>query len=172
VFEDGYSSTIPPNELAGFERGFNDQGQLDVLNNSLQTTVARNPDQNYVVLGGVFLSQNYLRVDYSKAQFSLAQAIVGPVANSANASSIVSTCVPGPLPPPPSPPAKKKKLSKGAIAGIVVGSIIGAVLLVVVGLVIFNSFTFTPPPPVTQNGGMQRHSYADRPIINVVQTPG
>jgi Eukaryotic aspartyl protease len=124
VFQGGYVTTIPQYELIGLERGYNDLGQWDVVNTSrLMTTVSRDVNAAFVVLGGVFLSQNYLRVDYGKGQFSLAPAVVGALSGSSNGTNnIVSTCVPGPVPTPSPTGTHSKKLSRGKIAGIAIGS--------------------------------------------------
>ena len=65
-----YATTVPREELVGWQRGYNELGQWDVLNASmLQTTVKRNADeQDFVVLGGVFLSQNYFQKLLGKAR--------------------------------------------------------------------------------------------------------
>jgi hypothetical protein len=136
VLADGghYATTVPRNELVGLQRGYNELGQWDVLNASmLQTTVKRNADeQAFVVLGGVFLSQNYLRVDYARGVFSLAPAVVAPLEGGGN--GIVSTCVPGPVPSPASTMHSKKRLSGGAIAGIVISILVVIVVLVLLVL--------------------------------------
>lgn len=102
-----------------------------MTNTSLYTTILTRSRAPYVILGGAFLSQNYLRVDYAAGTFSLAPAVVGGLTGN-NGSSLVSTCVPSASPPAEVVVKKKKGLGKGGIAGAVVGSIIGVIVLAVV----------------------------------------
>jgi hypothetical protein len=132
VLEGDYRITIPHYELVTPERGNNAQGLYEITNSSrLASAVTIGDAFTYPVLGGVFLSQNYLRVDYNRKIFSLAPAVTTPLGD--GQSTIVSTCN---APPPSIPVAPgSKKLGAGAIAGIVVGSI--AVVAIVASLVAF-----------------------------------
>ncbi|KAK7423243.1 hypothetical protein QQZ08_009139 [Neonectria magnoliae] len=78
-FSNGYSSVIPHYELISHERGTNDQGKYAVLNNSrIAASVSSGQSDlgaNVPILGGVFLSQNYLQVDYKAGKFWLSPQV-------------------------------------------------------------------------------------------------
>jgi Eukaryotic aspartyl protease len=129
TLDNGYVTTIPQNELITYERGYNDQGQWDVNSTSyMEAMIKPNVNQNYVVLGGIFLSQNYLRVDYANSQFMLAPANTST--SISGSPKITSTCVSNAA-PVPTPSPGKKKLSKGDIAAIVICSLVFLVLVAV-----------------------------------------
>ncbi|KAH8890368.1 hypothetical protein GQ53DRAFT_782437 [Thozetella sp. PMI_491] len=71
----GYTSVIPHHELVGHERGTDAQGKYAVVNNTrLQAAVASGQSDlgsNIPILGGVFLTSNYLEVDYEAGKFWL-----------------------------------------------------------------------------------------------------
>ena len=112
TLEGGYSVTIPHFELVTPQLGDNAQGLFSVINSSrLEAAVTSNGGRfDFPILGGVFLSQNYLRIDYEQGMFSLAHAATGPVTN----ESIVSTCAVS---------SSKSSISKGAIIGAVVSGV-------------------------------------------------
>lgn len=78
----GYTSVIPHYELVSMERGTDAQGKYAVLNSSrvmaAVQTGAGDLGVDVPLLGGVFLSQNYLRADYDKDRFWLARAETAP----------------------------------------------------------------------------------------------
>jgi len=116
--EGGYNVTIPHYELVSHERGSNAQGAYDVINSTrIMAAVSLQNTLQLPVLGGVFLSQTYLRVDYNRQKFQLAHAVT----DRKRTKNIVSTC------PAPSPPPPKQGLSSGAIAGIVIGPVVAVV---------------------------------------------
>lgn len=88
----GYTTVIPHYELVGHVRGTDSRGRYAVLNNTrLSTTVASGMSDlgdNIPILGGVFLSQNYLHVDYEEAKFWLSPQ----VANGTLPDHITSSC--------------------------------------------------------------------------------
>ncbi|KAK1599372.1 uncharacterized protein LY79DRAFT_596878 [Colletotrichum navitas] len=75
----GYTTVIPHYELVSNVRGTDPQGKYSVLNNTrLSTTVSSgigDLGENVPVLGGVFLSQNYLHVDYDAGSFWLSPQV-------------------------------------------------------------------------------------------------
>jgi hypothetical protein len=133
TLDGGYQVTIPHFELVTLQRGANAQGLYDVINSSrIQSAVTSNGGRfTFPILGGVFASQNYIRVDYARNVFSLAHAVTSDITPASN--TIISTCVANnsePVEPLPSPSlAQSSTLNKGAIAGIVVGSVVGFILL-------------------------------------------
>ncbi|KAK1995092.1 hypothetical protein LX36DRAFT_583120 [Colletotrichum falcatum] len=88
----GYTTVIPHYELVNHVRGTDSRGKYAVLNNTrLSTTVssgASDLGDNIPVLGGVFLSQNYLHVDYDAATFWLSPQ----VANGTRPDRITASC--------------------------------------------------------------------------------
>lgn len=168
TLEGGYQVTIPHFELVTLERGNNAQGLYDVINSSrIQTAVTSNGGRfTFPVLGGVFLSQNYLRVDYSRKVFSLAHASLD---GTINGSAIVGTCMGDNVPivsPSPSPsssptpaPSSRSGLGGGKIAGIVIGSVAGFFLLVALLLLLWRRSrpkggpTVEPDHPSSEPGG-------------------
>jgi hypothetical protein len=175
TLEGGYQVTIPHFELVTLERGVNAQGLYDVINSSrIQAAVTSNGGRfSFPILGGVFLSQNYLKVDYSRKVFGLAHASMGSVEN----STVVSTCVENdvqpvqPSQPPQSPSSSSSStslpdgsLGTGAIAGIAVGSVAG--FLLVIALLFFlwrrsqsksSSATILTYNPSAPAWGLPRH---------------
>lgn len=138
VLSNGYTTIIPHHELVSQERGSDAEGKYSVVNASrLQVALGpgdKNDNGDIVpILGGVYLSQNYLLVDYAKQRFSLAPAVVGRIKDDthkmitlcegspANGSSTVDN-------------NSNKKGQGGTIAGAVVGGVAG---IVVVGFLIF-----------------------------------
>ncbi|KAK1453538.1 hypothetical protein CMEL01_05197 [Colletotrichum melonis] len=88
----GYTSVIPHYELVSHVRGTDARGRYAVLNNSrISTSVASGMSDlgdNIPILGGVFLSQNYLHVDYDAGKFWLSPQ----VANGTLPDHITSSC--------------------------------------------------------------------------------
>lgn len=76
----GYTSVIPHYELVSKERGTDTQGKYSITNSSRIMAAVQTGQGDLGVdiplLGGVFLSQNYLRVDYDQNKFWLAEAVV------------------------------------------------------------------------------------------------
>ncbi|KAK0713232.1 hypothetical protein B0T26DRAFT_716833 [Lasiosphaeria miniovina] len=89
----GYTSVIPHYELVSNERGSDSQGKYAVVNASRAMAAVQTGDSDLgrdtPVLGGVFLSQNYLRVDYANNSFSLSPRVASPPDD-----DIVTTCTP------------------------------------------------------------------------------
>lgn len=75
----GYESIIPHFELLSMERGTDSQGKYSIINSSRVMAAVQTGQGDLGVdvplLGGVFLSQNYLRVDYDQERFWLAKAV-------------------------------------------------------------------------------------------------
>jgi hypothetical protein len=120
--EGGYSVTIPHYELVSQERGSDSSGAYAVINSSrIMAAISSQAIMQLPVLGGVFLSQTYLRVNYDRQVFQLAPAFT----NQNRIRDIKSTC-------PATPP---HGLSAGGIAGAVIGSLVGGAI--VFGLIFF-----------------------------------
>lgn len=138
VLDGDYEVVIPHHELISLERGNNAQGLYDVVNSSrIQAAVQSTGDGDvfdFPILGGVFLSQQYLLVDYINKRFGLAPAVVDR--DVAVASQIISTCADNStltkIPSLASAPSShgQHKLSAGAIACLVIGIIIAKALLI------------------------------------------
>jgi hypothetical protein len=75
----GYTSTIPHYELVSHERGSDDQGKYVVKNSSRVMAAVQSGESDLgndvPILGGVFLSQNYLHVDYGMNKFWLSTLV-------------------------------------------------------------------------------------------------
>ncbi|GKT40992.1 uncharacterized protein ColSpa_01173 [Colletotrichum spaethianum] len=88
----GYTTVIPHYELVHHVRGTDSRGKFAVLNNTrIDTTVSSGLSdlgQNITLLGGVFLSQNYLHVDYNAGNFWLSPQ----VANGTLPDHITAAC--------------------------------------------------------------------------------
>lgn len=143
VLDGDYEVVIPHHELISLERGNNAQGLYDVVNSSrIQAAVQTTGDGDlfdFPILGGVFLSQQYLLVDYINKRFGLAPAVVDGYV--AVASQVISTCADNStltnIPSLASAPSSRghHRLSAGAIACLVIGIIIAKALLI--ALIIF-----------------------------------
>jgi hypothetical protein len=86
----GYTSVIPHYELVSLERGTDAEGKYAVINSSRIMIAAGGDDTTIPILGGVFLAQNYLLLDYEKNLFSLAPAVTGPMDPSSR--DVVTIC--------------------------------------------------------------------------------
>ncbi|TQN68857.1 hypothetical protein CSHISOI_06613, partial [Colletotrichum shisoi] len=88
----GYTSVIPHYELVNHVRGTDARGRYAVLNNSRISTAVGSGlsdlGDNIPILGGVFLSQNYLHVDYDAGVFWLSPQ----VANGTLPDHITASC--------------------------------------------------------------------------------
>jgi len=135
-FDNGYTTTIPNEELFAPLRGSDQYGRYSITNDSvLEAGVGdnRNEDPSTVnpTLGGLFLTFNYLLVDYEKGVFGLAPAV--PSTNTSAPVDIRTVCTPSNITvpaPSTSPTSKpKSKTNVGAIAGGTVGAVAGVSLL-------------------------------------------
>jgi hypothetical protein len=75
-----YNSTIPKYEMLSHERGSDANGRYSIINNTRAMAQMNSPATGILglpLLGGTFLSQNYLVVDYERNVFGLAPAVIG-----------------------------------------------------------------------------------------------
>ena len=109
TLSNGYNTTITNSELFAPLRGSDQYGRYAIVNNSIiEAGVADNrksdPSSVLPTLGGLFLTFNYLIVDYEKGEFRLAPAV--PSDQQIASSNITTICTPTPSPSSaPSPPA-------------------------------------------------------------------
>ncbi|OCL11299.1 acid protease [Glonium stellatum] len=143
TLSNGYNTTITNFELFAPLRGSDQYGRYAIVNNSvIEAGVADNrkasPSSVLPTLGGLFLTFNYLIVDYEKSEFRLAPAV--PSNEEVPSSNITAICTPTPTPTPSSSPtpssppsatstSKSSSKNVGAIAGGTVGGVIGFALL-------------------------------------------
>ncbi|ETS81100.1 hypothetical protein PFICI_06102 [Pestalotiopsis fici W106-1] len=92
TLSNGYTSVIPHYELVSQQRGSDAQGKYSVTNASRIMAAVQTGQGDLGVdvplLGGTFLSQNYLRVDYDQNKFWLSKAII----DDSVSPSIETTC--------------------------------------------------------------------------------
>ncbi|KAL8779724.1 MAG: hypothetical protein Q9213_006792 [Squamulea squamosa] len=98
TLDNGYTTNIPNDHLFNPQRGSDKNGQYVVTNSSiLDTGIAYNVDDAdadvQLILGGLFLTYNYIVVDYDNNRFQMAPIVQGPQSSSANITKI---CTPTP----------------------------------------------------------------------------
>ena len=131
--DNGYTTTIPNDHLFIPKRGSDKNGQYVVTNSSiLETGIAYNLDDTdadvQVILGGLFLTYNYIVVDYDNNQFQMAPTVQG---DQGSGAEITTVCKPTPF--IPGPEVSHQAHSSGtngtsrvaAIAGGTVGGVVG-----------------------------------------------
>lgn len=131
--DNGYTTTIPNDHLFIPKRGSDKNGQYVVTNSSiLETGIAYNVDDSdadvQVILGGLFLTYNYIVVDYDNNQFQMAPTVQG---DQGSGAEITTVCKPTPF--IPGPEVSHQAHSSGtngtsraaAIAGGTVGGVVG-----------------------------------------------
>jgi hypothetical protein len=139
TLDNGYTTTIPHYELVSQQRGTDSEGKYAVINSSVLMaavgTGATDYGQDIPLLGGVYLSQNYLTVDYDSGSFGLAPAntaastlmdVVSICSNSSASSTQTSSTSPD--------SSNSSSTNVGAIVGGVVG---GVLILAIIALIIF-----------------------------------
>jgi hypothetical protein len=82
---DNHTSTMPHYEMVSHERGSDAQGKYAVINATRAMAAVSSPVFGIMgvpLLGGTFLSQNYLLIDYERGEFGLAPANLGSMNSS------------------------------------------------------------------------------------------
>ncbi|KAH7305129.1 aspartic peptidase domain-containing protein [Rhexocercosporidium sp. MPI-PUGE-AT-0058] len=146
ILSNGYTTVIPNEELFTVKRGSDEYGRYAITNASLvETGISYNaksdPANIRAVLGGMFLTQNLLVVDYEEGTFRMAPARQGALEEKDRSlvkvctqKSVVNATKPGSSPTStPSNEVSEKgrgKSNVGAIAGGVVGGILGLVVII------------------------------------------
>ena len=130
TLENNYTTVIPNSELVTLERGSDQFGHYAITNSSIvETEIVDNaqsdPTTVQPILGGTYLTFNYLVVDYESGQFQLAPAVQGNEPTGSQPIKAICTQT----------PARNNSPNKtGAIVGGTVGGVIG--LAVIGGLVL------------------------------------
>ena len=134
---DGYTTVIPNYEFVSQERGTDAEGKYAVVNESRLMVAAGTTGTSTMdgvdipILGGVYLSQNYLFVDFDSGVFRLAPAVLGEMDDQSH--DIVQVCGGSAFDLPLSRSSGSKS-NTGAIAGGVVG---GAAVFTVAAVTIW-----------------------------------
>jgi hypothetical protein len=157
TLNNNYTTTIPSNELFNLLRGSDPNGRYAVINNTVVEAGVgdnRKADPNTIVptLGGLFLTFNYLIVDYDQSTFKLAPAVkssvsVGspnlktlctPTASPKSGSVALVTCIVKPLLSERALISGFNRSSHaGAIAGGVVGGVVGLAAIAVLAIIFY-----------------------------------
>ena len=145
TLDNNYTTVIPNSELITLHRGSDQSGHYAITNSSIvDTAIASNANSNPAtvqpLLGGIYLTFNYLLVDYESGQFQMAPAVPGT--QTSNPQGLKAICTPTPSPSqsaspgPSASPAPSKSSHSGAIAGGTIGGVAG---LAFIGALIFLS---------------------------------
>jgi hypothetical protein len=167
----GYQSTIPNKELFAPLRGSDRNGRYAITNDStleafVSDTRAMDPGDVDSTLGGLFLTFNYLLVDYAKSDFQLAPAVAADAKDvSPDPTAICTPTSTTAVSPTPTP--KVKSTNTGAIAGGVVGGVAGLALFGAIGFLLVRRKRRTKNPPASEIDG-QPHS---PPVQQVSRQP-
>ena len=163
TLSNGYQSTISNQELFQPLRASDKTGRYTISNDSvveafISDTRDLKASDVAVTLGAMFLTFNYLMVDYAKGEFNLAPSITTKLNDLR--PDLVTVCTPNQsgLANPSasaSPPAPaRSSTNKGAIAGGVVGGVAGLALIAALVFCIFrrrrrapNDANASPPRP-------------------------
>ena len=135
ILDNNYTTVIPNSELVALKRGSDELGQYAITNSSIvETAITYNtqsdPTTIQPILGGTYLTFNYLVVDYESRQFQMAPAVQGnqPI----NPQAIKTICTPkSAVSTTPSPQKESTKI--GAIVGGTVG---GVAALTIMGVLV------------------------------------
>jgi hypothetical protein len=127
----GFTTVIPHYEFVSQERGTDPEGKYAVVNTSRIMVAAgtTSGDGGGVVLGGVYLSQNYLFVDYANQAFHLAPAVIGELGDQDH--DIIKVC--GAASFDGTDYSNGPGRSKSTV-GAIVGGVLGGLLAVAAGL--------------------------------------
>lgn len=125
TLDNNHTTVIPNSELVALKRGSDEFGHYEITNSSIvETSITYNaqsdPTTTQPILGGTYLTFNYLVVDYESGQFQMAPAVQGN--QPTNPQAIKTICTPkSAVSSTPSP--QKKSTETGAIVGGTVGGV-------------------------------------------------
>jgi hypothetical protein len=119
TLNNGYKTTITNNELFTYLRGSDANGRYAITNNTvvdsgISDNRASNPSSVVPTLGGLFLTFNYLVVDYEANMFRLAPAVSSSV--NIEASNITTICTPKVQSPPSSTSTSPPQSTTSAVS--------------------------------------------------------
>ena len=134
TLENNYTTVIPNSELVTLKRGSDQFGHYGITNSSIvETEIVYNaqsdPTTVQPILGGTYLTFNYLVVDYENGHFQLAPALQGTQPTGSQSMKAICTQT-----PTSNDAAGDGSRKIGAIAGGTVGGVVG--LAVIGGLVL------------------------------------
>ena len=133
ILENNYTTVIPNSELVTLKRGSDQFGHYAITNSSIvEAEIVYNaqsdPTTVQPILGGTYLTFNYLVVDYESGQFQLAPAVQGDQAT--GSQPLKAICTQTPI---SNNKAGDNSRKIGAIAGGTIGGVVG--LAVIGGLI-------------------------------------
>ncbi|KAK0927438.1 hypothetical protein LTR29_017642, partial [Friedmanniomyces endolithicus] len=155
----GYNTTITNSELFTLRRGSDQYGRYAITNASvveagISDSRNKDPASQTLTLGGLFLTFNYLVMDYEQMEFRLAAAVASDVDTGTTLQTVCTrTATPSAKPSPA--PSPKRPINTAAIAGGVVGGIVGLALIAsAIAFFLFRSRRRRrqnqDPPPITE----------------------
>lgn len=157
--DNGFNSTIPTYEFTSLSRGTTDNGTYSIIEPRLyQAGMRKNQDsddgpESQLILGGIFLSMNYLLIDYDRMEWGLAPSEVsGP-----------SVTGPQKLCPPTVDPTPKNPYKLAAVVGLPILGITALVLAVLAGILYRRKYPVRPKTPPSPQITYSRAELEDNP---------
>jgi hypothetical protein len=136
TIKNGYTTTIPAEELFRFPREYDDDGNFAIADDTYQISYVFNytnedaDEGNFLYTWGLpFLSMNYLVMDMESENFRLSEAIRQDFGDEGGVAP-VKLCTGTPL-----VEVKSKGINVGALVGEIIGGV--AALLIIVGITWF-----------------------------------
>ena len=135
TLDNNHTTVIPNSELVALKRGSDELGHYAITNSSIvETSITYNaqsdPTTIQPILGGTYLTFNYLVVDYESGQFQMAPAVQGN--QPTNPQAIKTICT------PKSAVSTLRSPQKGSteIGAIVGGTVGGVAALTITGVLV------------------------------------
>lgn len=134
TLENNYTTVIPNSELVSLQRGSDQLGHYAIINSSIVATeieynAQSDPATVQPILGGTYLTFNYLVVDYESGHFQLAPAVQANQPTTSQAIKAICTQTHS-----SSPGSKNNSRHIGAIVGGTIGG--AAALAIIIGVLL------------------------------------
>ncbi|MCJ1475708.1 hypothetical protein MMC13_004371 [Lambiella insularis] len=143
TLSNGFQTTIPHYELVSQMRGSSSTGAYTIVDPTrITTALGSTANTTTPILGGVFLSQLYLMIDYKNQMFGLAPAVVENLGS--QKAEVIPVCN-ATMTASSGPVATKSNV--GAIAGGVVGGVLGLLLLYAIALCVWRRLRHVAQKP-------------------------
>ena len=163
ILDNNYTTVVPNPELVALDRGSDQFGHYVITNSSIvdadiSNTAQTDPNTAQAVLGALYLTFNYLVVDYESDLFQLAPAVPANQPTISQALKSICTQIPTNASVPSVLPAPAPHRDSGRIGAIVGGTVGGVAGIAIMALLLLFIRRFLLRRKAQRSSVVQNHA--------------